>query len=144
RNAVADYLEWLAGLGSEVLNFLGFDGLADKIQTDFSKIRSVAGSEHSKLVAQIRASTEKEILAVKDNYADMFASVGKSAEALKTVTAESKAAARAVVELSDAQNKVAEQLSAIERAAIVWHLSADEIKLYELALNGASLEQIEY
>lgn len=144
RNEVADYLEWLAGLGSEVLNFLGFDGLADKIQTDFSKVRGVAGAEHSKLVAQIRASTEKEILAVKDNYADMFASVGKSAEALKTVTAESKTAARAVVELSDAQKKVAEQLSAIERAAIVWHLSADEIKLYELALNGASLEQIEY
>lgn len=144
RNAVADYLEWISSLGSEVLNFLGFDGLADKIQTDFSRVRGVAGSEHSKLVAQIRASTEKEILAVKDNYADMFASVGKSAEALKTVTAESKTAARAVAELSDAQKKVAEQLSAIERAAIVWHLSADEIKLYELALNGASLEQIEY
>src|SRR5690606_10346094 len=39
RGSIADLLEWLTGLGRDVLKFLGFEGLADSIQTEFADLR---------------------------------------------------------------------------------------------------------
>lgn len=39
---------------------------------------------------------------------------------------------------------VAEQISALERAAKVWGMSADEVKIYELRTQGATESQLEY
>lgn len=45
---------------------------------------------------------------------------------------------------TDSTNTLANNLSAIERAAIVWRMSADEVKIYDLKVQGATAEQLEF
>ena len=45
---------------------------------------------------------------------------------------------------NEATDEIRKQISALERAAIVWGMSADEIQVYELRAAGATDQQLEY
>src|SRR5690606_686974 len=78
RGAIAGLLEWIAGLGRDVLRFLGFEGLADSIRTEFADLRGAVAAEHKATLEQIRADTAAEVAFVDNIYAEMFADVGKN------------------------------------------------------------------
>ena len=64
----------------------------------------------------------------------------RSAAAAKSAESASKAAARAEQQRLEG---IQRELTAIERAAAVWGMSADQIKLYDLAAQGATETQLE-
>lgn len=159
RGAVADLLEWLAGLGRDVLRFLGFEGLADSIQTEFADLRGTVAAEHKATLEQIRAETDAEVEFVNNIYAEMFADVGKKAkEASSSVSDLADGVGKLTVEtvkLTDAQNAASEaekrrlegilkELSTLERAIETWGMTSEEVKIYDLALQGATDTQLEY
>jgi len=45
---------------------------------------------------------------------------------------------------NEATDEIRKQISALERAAIVWGMSADEVQIYELRTAGATDQQLEY
>src|SRR5690554_3692981 len=159
RGAIADLLEWIAGLGRDVLRFLGFEGLADSIKTEFADLRGTVAAEHKATLEQIRADTASEVEFVNNIYAEMFADVGKKAkEASSSVSDLSDGVGKLTVEtvkLTDAQNAASEaekrrlegilkELSALERAIETWGMTSDEVKIYDLAMQGATDAQLEY
>ncbi|AUN95871.1 phage tail length tape measure family protein [Pseudazoarcus pumilus] len=79
RGKIADFFEWIQGLGKTALKFLGLDGLADQIRTDFDGLRGATAAEHEKTLQQIRANTLREMGQIGAIYNDMFDQVGKSA-----------------------------------------------------------------
>jgi len=88
RGAIADMLEWLARLGRDALGFLGLEGLAAGIQTEFAGIRGATAAEHKATLEEIRNNTASEVDMVRSIYADMFADVGKNAEEAASATEE--------------------------------------------------------
>lgn len=159
RGAIADLLEWLAGLGQDVLGFLGFEGLADSIQTEFADLRGTVAAEHKATLEQIRADTAAEVDQVNSIYADMFANVGRNAgeasSGISDLAGEVGNLTQETAELTAAQNAAAEaedrrlegiqkELSALERAAATWGMTSDEVKIYDLAMQGATAAQLEY
>jgi len=88
RGAIADMLEWLARLGRDALGFLGLEGLAAGIQTEFAGIRGATAAEHKATLEQIRTDTAAEAAMVSSIYAEMFADVGKNAEEAASSTEE--------------------------------------------------------
>lgn len=88
RGAIADMLEWVSGLGRDALNFLGFEGLAAGVKTEFAGIRGATAAEHKATLEQIRTDTAAEAAMVSSIYAEMFADVGKNAEEAASSTEE--------------------------------------------------------
>lgn len=80
RGKIADFFEWIQGLGKTALRFLGLDGLADMVRTDFDAVRGAAAAEHEKALQTIRSNTMRELGQVKSIYDDMFDQVGKGAD----------------------------------------------------------------
>lgn len=159
RGSIADFLEWMSGLGRDTLKFLGFEGLADSIKTEFAGIRGATAAEHKALLEQIRAETAAEVEFVNNIYAEMFADVGKRAKeassGISDLAGEVGKLTVKTVELTDAQKAAAEaekkrlegilnELSALERAVATWGMTAEEVKLYDLAMQGATAAQLEY
>lgn len=159
RGAIADLLEWMAGLGRDALNFLGFEGLAAGIQTEFAGIRGATAAEHKATLEQIRAETAAEVDLVNSIYADMFANVGKNAEeassGISDLAGEVGNLTEETVKLTAAQKAAAaaekrrlegilNELSALERAVATWGMTSEEVKIYDLAMQGATAAQLEY
>src|SRR5690606_12716771 len=141
------------------LKFLGFEGLADSIKTEFTDLRGTVAAEHKAVLEQIRAETAAEVEFVNNIYAEMFADVGKRAKeassGISDVAGEVGNLTVKTVELTDAQKAAAEaekkrlegirnELSALERAVATWGMTAEEVKLYDLAMQGATASQLEY
>lgn len=159
RGSIADFLEWMLGLGRDTLKFLGFEGLADSIKTEFAGIRGAIAAEHKAVLEQIRAETAAEVEFVNNIYAEMFADVGKQAKeagsGISDLAGEVGKLTVETVELTDAQKAAAEaekerlegirnELSALERAVATWGMTAEEVKIYDLAMQGATASQLEY
>lgn len=159
RGAIADMLEWLAGLGRDTLNFLGFEGLAAGIQTEFASIRGATAAEHKAMLEQIRAETAAEAELVNNIYAEMFANVGKEAKeassGISDLAGEVGNLANETVKLTAAQKAAAaaekrrlegilNELSALERAVATWGMTSKEVKIYDLTMQGATAAQLEY
>lgn len=159
RGSIADFLEWMSGLGRDTLKFLGFEGLADSIKTEFASIRGATAAEHKAMLEQIRAETAAEVGLVNNIYAEMFANVGKEAkeassgisdlagevgnltnETVKLAAAQEAAAAAEERRLEGILN----ELTALERAVATWGMTSKEVKLYDLAMQGATAAQLEY
>jgi tape measure domain len=159
RGSIADFLEWMSGLGRDTLKFLGFEGLADSIKTEFASIRGATAAEHKAMLEQIRAETAAEVELVNNIYAEMFANVGKEAkeassgisdlagevgnltnETVKLAAAQEAAAAAEERRLEGILN----ELTALERAVATWGMTSKEVKLYDLAMQGATAAQLEY
>ncbi len=79
RGKIADFFEWIQGLGKTALKFLGLDGLADQIRTDFDGLRGTTAAEHEKTLQQIRANTLREMGQIGAIYNDLLDQVGESA-----------------------------------------------------------------
>lgn len=109
----------LVGLNSEA------DKLAARIAAGY--VEGLEEGEGDILVALQRQidAREKNIKAIE--------SAGKTAEAASK--------ARAAEEKSRLEG-IATEITAIERAALVWGLSADEVKLYDLTVQGATDAQL--
>lgn len=152
RGAIADLLEWMSGLGRDALNFLGFEELAAGIQTEFAGIRGATAAEHKAMLEQIRADTAAEVDLVNSIYADMFANVGKNAKeassGISDLAGEVDNLTAKTVELTEAEKKrldaIRDELAALERAVATWGMTAEEVKIYDLAMQGATASQLEY
>ena len=96
--------------------------------------RLVAAFEEAKLSAQAAA---EETVRTRERFDDLGESAADAAEAITAIGA----SAPAIAEVTD---EVARQISAIERAATVWGMTADQVKLYDLQLAGATDTQREY
>lgn len=139
RGAIADMLEWVSGLGQSALNFLGFEGLAEGIKTEFAGIRGATAAEHKATLDQIRTETANQIGTVNDIYADMFAQVGKdssqAAETVATLNDKTETLNNTVVELTAAQKALA---TAFEQTLAGYH------RQLNLAQNATEVEQLLY
>lgn len=104
-------------------------------------------------LALIGATTEAERLAARISSGSIEGLLDGEAElliALQRRADEQEAAVKAAEEARRAEESaeksrlesISQEISAIERAAIVWGMSADEVKLYDLALKGATESQI--
>lgn len=80
RGVIADFLEWTGSLSKGTLEFLGMDGLAASVQTEFSAVRGVTSGEHQKTLSDIRNNTQRSLNEMNAIYAEMFASVGESSK----------------------------------------------------------------
>lgn len=152
RGSIADFLEWVSGLGRDTLKFLGFEGLADSIKTEFAGVRGAIAAEHKAVLEQIRAETAAEVEFVNNIYAEMFANVGKGAKeassGISDLAGEVGKLTVKTVELTEAEKKrlegIRNELAALERAVATWGLTSDEVKIYDLAMQGATVAQLEY
>lgn len=149
RGAIADLLEWMSGLGRDALNFLGFEGLAAGIQTEFAGIRGATAAEHKATLEQIRADTAAEVELVNSIYADMFANVGKKAKEASSIISDlaggvGKPTVETVKPTDARLEGILKELAALERAVATWGMTAEEVKIYDLAMQGATAAQLEY
>lgn len=94
--------------------------LAGEAFKQFYKDAQAAAEEAAKSVVKLRNETK--------NTGD--ASTGASSKLQKSAR--------------DTRDAVAEQISALERAAKIWGMSADEVQIYDLRLKGANETQLAY
>lgn len=100
------------------------NSFADEAATAIKKIMS-AGTDSAE------SSERIEKIA---GYMDAAATAGNAtAGSFRAVSEESKKAAESIEK----------ELTALERAAVVWGMNADEVKLYDLALQGANDQQLD-
>lgn len=119
---------------------------ADSIRETLDK--PLAGTAMADAARQAASLNEEKKKGAALDEAAVLAEARKAAAARKAAEEAEKAAKRA----SDAARKRAEaaaaaiesELTALERAAKVWGMSADEVKVYDLRVKGATESQIEY
>ncbi len=155
RGYIVDFFQWLDGLGRETLKFLGLDGLITGAEKDWDKLRGATATQHKATITQLRTELKTEIAGISDVYAEMFAEVGRKTE---ETTRSSKKLAGAATDVADSVNEISEaveslkgkddpiakEITALERAAIVWGMAANEVKLYDLSVMGATDAQLAY
>lgn len=138
RERLADYLQWIASLGSKVLGMLGLDGVFDGLHEKLEIYRTASGEDHQATLQKIKADTKSELSQLDAIYSDMFANVGKGAKAtsdaldgIETPGADSSGASTAGVE------KLNKALLALYNTQ---KLNASAINEQGQALDGIDLE----
>jgi hypothetical protein len=80
------------------------------------------------------ADTESRVKRLAEYFARANEAAGRTSGTFRKISEEEKKAAEAIEK----------QLTALERAAATWDMSADKVKLYDLELSGASETQINH
>lgn len=114
------------------------DGIRDSLE------RPLAGTAMAGAARQAAALNEvkKEGIALDE---DAELAAARAAEASRKAALEAeKAAKKAADEAKRRAAAIESELTALERAAKVWGMSADEVKIYDLRIQGASESQLEY
>jgi len=134
---------------------LGPIGVASKIGKNFEQVRSTleiglddvrqTALEYGEVIDGIWDAGSDSGNKANDRvkkYADLLEQARKASSSTGVVI--EKAEGKKAKAAKTAADAVEQQLSAIERAAAVWGMSADEVQIYDLRLKGATESQIEY
>ena len=119
--------------------FFGRDGLVsyyndEELDTELVKIRAAVEAAMANS-APIKIAVEPELVKTPEKSGSGLGIASK---------AEIKASEDAIKAAGDVQKAINNKISAIERAAAVWGMEADQVELYDLAQKGATKTQIEY
>lgn len=148
RTKVLDFLEWLAGLGENVLGLIGFGGVFDDINAALESARPETEKNFNEMVQTIRDNTADKIAEVDEIFGDMFANVGKgSKESVKELAAvEKKLVEIAKIEVpdpfppSEGAQKIIDALQDQYNQLV---LTEKQYLAVQLAAEGATSAQIE-
>lgn len=106
RGKIADFFVWLNGLGAGTLSFFGIDTteMEANIAKAGAEIRGVTAAEHKATIDAIKAQNKKEIGAIADGYASLFADVGKSSKTAKVALDNTAVSTKKLGDASNALN----------------------------------------
>lgn len=104
-----------------------------------------SAEEYGKVIEGIWAAGEEEAKKTGGRVKELADLLEQSQKtSVRTGATFEKVESKKAAAVKTARDAVADQISAIERAAKVWGMTADEVQIYDLRLKGASETQIKY
>lgn len=138
---------------SSLPDFAGGAGFAEQAK-EYSRAAAESYSIAEQALQQLRENLETPLAgqAILDAYDSVQAAAEEAAAAAIVGRKEVAASGAAFVETEDKKTKAAKktidsvqtQITALERAAKVWGMSADEVAIYTLEADGATAAQLSY